>query len=180
MYSLIKETINNDSFYWFFALLGSGLFAIQLGINLIGFGSKSPSSSLQFKWMSKQALTSFLMMFGWTALTCRKEFDLEQAWVIAISCMSGLVAFLATALIFKIVKSLSHDGAVFNVDDAINKEAVVYQRIPKDGKGKISINLNDITRKIDAYSHNNEEVPSFTEVTVVKKSRVNVVVVKQI
>lgn len=182
----LKELINNDSFYWFCALVGTGMFALQFTLNLIGLGETLDGTesgwgqALQFKWISKQALTGFLMMFGWTALTCRKEFGMEGPWVIAVAFLAGLLAFLATALIFKIAKSLNSSGSVFKIEDAIGKEAVVYQRISIGGVGKISICMNDFTREIDAIEHKQEAVESFTRVYVLKKADPNTVVVKKI
>ena len=59
----------------------------------------------------------------------------------------------------------------------IGKEAMVYQRIPKGGVGKITLSLNDLTYEIDAISHQNEELSSFIQVQVLKKSDEKTVVV---
>lgn len=183
----IQELINNDTFYWFCALVGSGMFAIQFVLNFVGLGGDSHDmteggwgQALELKWISKQALTGFLMMFGWTALTCRKEFDMHGPWVIVVALLVGLLAFIATGLIFRIAQSLTSTGTVFNIEAAIGKEAVVYQRIPKGGVGKISISIDDITREIDAMEHQHNTVDSFARVQVLSKADSNTVVVKKI
>ncbi len=80
----------------------------------------------------------------------------------------------------QIAKSLNSSGSVFKIEDAIGKEAVVYQRISIGGVGKISICMNDFTREIDAIEHKQEAVESFTRVYVLKKADPNTVVVKKI
>ena len=92
------------------------------------------------------------MMFGWTSLTCKKEFHLSPFWTVLFGFLAGLVALLASALIFRAAKKLCSPGTVFDLEDAIGKEALVYQRIPKGGVGKISLCLHDLTYEVDAVS----------------------------
>ena len=66
---------------------------------------------------------------------------------------------------------------VFRIEDAIGKQATVYQRIPKGGAGKISLSLNNLTYELDAISDHSEELSSFTQVHVLKKADEKTVVV---
>src|SRR5688572_12333178 len=96
------------SFYWFCALTGTAMFVIQFCLNLMGlseyegFDEEGIAESGNFKWLSRQALTGFLMMFGWSALTCQKEFNMESAPTIWIAILSGMVTILATGFIFRV------------------------------------------------------------------------------
>jgi hypothetical protein len=117
------------------------------------------------------------MMFGWVGLTCKHEFGLSILATSLIAFLGGLIAIFATALIFKSAKKLRSSGSVFRIEDAVGKQAVVYQRIPKGGVGKISLSLNEMTYEIDAMSHQNEELPSFISVQVLKKSDDKTVIV---
>lgn len=172
----MNDLIRKDSLFWFFALLGSGLFVIQLLLSF--FSAESDDTSEfdgNFKWLSKQALTGFLMMFGWAGLTCRKEFGLSNLVSTLIAFASGGVALFCTALIFQGAKKLKSTGTIFNIEDAIGKEATVYQSIPKDGVGKITVSLHNFTHEIDAISH--QDLPSFTSVQIIKKADEKTVVV---
>jgi membrane protein implicated in regulation of membrane protease activity len=175
-YSAFNALIRQDPIFWFCALSGSFLFVIQF---LMSFLGDSPDGiddgggeidSGKLKWLSKQATTGFLMMFGWVGLTCRKEFDLPHFATILIAFAAGCFAIFATALIFNGAKKLRSAGTVFRIEDVIGKEATVYQRIAKGGIGKISLSLHDITYEVDAMSHLDEEIASFTQVHVIKKS----------
>jgi len=174
------QLLEKDSLFWICALAGSALFVIQFLLNLFGGDMHDDDSadfdSGHFKWLSKQAITGFLMMFGWIGLTCKKEFDCSLALSIIIALAGGLLSFFITGLLFRAAKRLRSPGAVFCIEDAIGKKATVYQRIPVNGTGKISISLHNLTYEIDAIS-NCGEIPSFTQVQIIKKTDDNTVIV---
>lgn len=177
----------SNSFYWFCALTGSGMFLIQFCLNLIGFGDQEHiigdegiADAGSFKWLSRQAITGFLMMFGWSGLTCQKEFQLESLPTMVIALLSGAVAVFASGFIFKIARKLHSSGTVFKIEDTIGQEAVVYQRIPRDGIGTISVCIEEFVREVDACSHNHLEVPAFARVKIIKKANDKTVVVEVI
>jgi membrane protein implicated in regulation of membrane protease activity len=185
-----NELVKSGSFFWFCALSGTGMLIIQFVINIFGgtgqdnidVGETSDAGNdsadvRKFKWLSMQALTGFLTMFGWTAITCQSEFDLQIVPTIGISVASGVLAALIIRSIFKYAKKLQSTGSSYNLEDAIGKEAYVYQTIPKNGVGKISISLQQFTHEIDAVSHNSEELSSFTHVKIIEKKDDNTVVV---
>lgn len=178
-----NELIKSDTIFWFCALLGSGSFVIQLISNFFGmadqddFNNDYANDAKHFKWLSIQAITGFLMMFGWTAITCQKEFGLDDGFTIIISFFAGLLAIFMISSIFKVAKRLQSTGNVYNLHDTVGKEALVYQRIPKEGVGKISISLQHLTHEIDAVSNSQEEIASFTRVQIVQKKDNQTVIV---
>ncbi len=169
---MTSDSFPKDSIYWFCALAGSGLFAIQFILSLFGAIAEDLEDSGEmdgkFKFLSKQALTGFLMMFGWIGLTCQKEFALSGFHTIWISASFGIVAMLVTALLFHGAKKLRSSGTVFRIEDAVGLEAIIYQRIPKDGVGKITVSMNQFTHEIDAIAY--EDLPSFINVRIIKKA----------
>jgi len=66
--------VSHDTLFWFAALSGSGMLVIQFALNFLGItDSEGAGHGIDFdarevKWLSKQALTGFLMMFGWIGL----------------------------------------------------------------------------------------------------------------
>lgn len=173
--------LNRDSLYWFCALVGTGLFIIQLGFSFAGFdGDEAISDALNVKWMSRQAVTGFLMMFGWTALTCMHEFGLSTLHVMLISLMMGGLAIFVVGTIFKFAKKLQSSGSVFNIHDIVGKKAFTYQKIPLNGVGKISISINDMTHEIDAMSQNKNEIPAFTHIKIINVLDTNTVIIEKI
>lgn len=177
----LNDLIKEDSIFWVCAFLGSGLFLIQLILSFLGTESEDEidqeSKEFDFKWLSKQALTGFLMMFGWVGLTCRKEFDLSGFSSITISLLGGFLTLLLTGLIFKGAKKLRSTGTVFNIEETIGKKAMIYQQIPRNGTGKVLISFHQLTYEIDAISDESEDLPSFTSVQIIKKVDEKTVVV---
>lgn len=165
--------------FWFCALAGTGMLVLQIVMSLIGTDHDSQENSTiedgKFKWMTKQASTGFLMMFGWIGLACSEQlsFSLFLSFLLALG--AGLIASFLASFIFHLAKKAHSTGTVFNLDDAIGKEAVVYHRIPKYGIGKITVSLQNFTHEIDAYSE--EEIPSFTTIQITKKMDDRTVVV---
>ena len=103
--------------------------------------------------------------------------DSKTTTTIGISLAAGIFAALIIRSIFKLAKRLRSSGSIYRIEDAIGKEAYVYQRIPKGGVGKISISLQHFTHEIDAISHHSEELPSFMRVKIIEKKDDNTVVV---
>lgn len=190
-----NELIKSGSIFWFCALSGSGMFLIQFIINIFGvsdhdsFDTSDVTSdniddsgrdfadAKKFKWLSMQTITGFLMMFGWAAITCQSEFGLQNTITIVISLAAGIFAAIIIRSIFNLAKRLRSSGSIYRIEDAIGKEAYVYQRIPKGGVGKISMTLQYFTHEIDAISHHTEELPSFIRVKIIEKSDDNTVIV---
>ena len=172
--AFLQTTLSKDTFYWFCALAGSGMFIIQFLLTLFGIGDDGADDhghfdAQNFKWLTKQTATGFLMFFGWVGLTCKKELMMSNTVSAVCAVTGGMIAVMVTAFIFKMAKKLRSSGAVFRIEDAIGKDAFVYQRIPKNGLGKISIALNNHTHEIDAMAMTHEEISSFTQVQIVKK-----------
>jgi hypothetical protein len=193
MFHYITELIKSDSIFWICALVGSGIFFIQFLVNIFGiadhdsldangalsndqYGSDAVDGR-QFKWLSIQTITGFLMMFGWTALTCQKQFNLSNSTTIGIALFAGTFTAIVMRFILKLVKKLRSSGNIYRIEDAIGKEAYVYHRIPKGGVGKISLSLQNLTHEIDAISFHAEDLPSFSRVKIIEKQDDKTVIV---
>ena len=177
-----KLMFDSSPVFWFCSIIGTTLFAVQFFLSLLGSADDFDSFSdvSNFKWLSKQALTGFLMMFGWTGVTCKEEFALSNSLAVPLSLAAGLLTLFLTAYLFNTAKKLQSPGSIFNLDDAVGKEASVYQRIPNGGVGKITIALNQQTFEIDAASFDRKEISSFARVQVIKKLDDNTVVVVEV
>jgi len=168
---MLYEILAKDTIYRFAAYIGSGLFVIQFLSSILG-GMTEDYDNInevdgQFKLLSKQAITGFMMLFGWTGLTCLLEFNLSGFHTVLIASLSGLLTMLLTAIVFRSARKLHSSGTVFRIEDTIGLEAVVYQRILKEQAGKVTVSVKQFTHEIDAIS--DEDLPSFTNVRILKK-----------
>ncbi|HLB52239.1 MAG TPA: hypothetical protein VJK48_00835 [Chlamydiales bacterium] len=171
---MILQVLGSDPVFWFCALSGTGLFVIQLAFSIFGGGElggeeSSGGDAGQFKWLSKQAVTGFLMMFGWIGLTCKKETDFSLGIAVALALIGGCFSIFLIGTLFRFAEKLKSPGTVFRIEEAVGKEAVVYHRIPQMGSGKITLSLHNFSYEIDAVSEHSKEIPSFARVQVVKK-----------
>lgn len=181
------ELVRSGSLFWFCALAGSGMFLIQFIINLFGMGNQDSFDSGEmgqeaadvraFKWLSMQTITGFLMVFGWAAVTCQYQFGFSGPVTVIVALCSGIIAALIVRSLFKLAGKLRSSGTVYQIEDAIGKEAYVYQNIPKGGKGKVSLSIKNFTHEIDAISKHYEDLPSFMRVKIIEKSDDNTVIV---
>lgn len=189
-----NELIKSGSAFWFCALLGTGMFFIQFFINIFGRAdhegldaddltdvdtgdSHDPADARKFKWLSMQAITGFLMMFGWTGITAQLEFGLTIIPTLGISLAAGVFSAFMIRAIFKLAKKLQSPGTAYRIEDAIGKEGYVYQAIPKNGVGKVSLSMQNFTHEIHAVSHDSEELASFTRVKIIEIKDKHTVVV---
>lgn len=166
---MYRAVFEQDPFFWFCALIGSGFFIIQILLSFFGSGESEEFESAKFKWLSKQGVTGFLMMFGWTALACKYELKLSELMTYIAAFSVGCMTLLITIFIFRGAKRLHSPGTLFNLDQTIGQEAIVYQQIPLDGKGTITVSIEGIARDIDAMTFDREEIASFSSVQIVKK-----------
>jgi hypothetical protein len=181
----ISKILSQDTLFWYATIIGSLSFVIQALLTLFGGSHDIEDHSIeadfsQLKLLSKQAITGFLMIFGLSGLACRKEFGLDIVPSIFLSILAGAVAVYLNALIFKGAKSLRSRGSVFKIEETIGKRATIYQKIPKNGVGKITISLNDLTHEIDAMSYEAKDLESFSSVEIIKKVDEKTVVVAPI
>lgn len=170
-------SLKSVDFFRSCALAGTGLLILQLVMSLIGTDTDHESD--KFKWLFRQALTGFVMMFGWVGLTCDQQFNFSIYITLLLATAAGIVAAVITSLIFRLAKKAHSPGTVFKIEDAVGKEGSVYQRIPSKGSGagKISISIHGFTHEIDAISFHGEEIASFTQVQVIKQADEKTVVV---
>ena len=160
------EYFENEPLFGACALVGTALFVIQLGLNFLGALDEDEGTGY-FKWISKQAVVGFLMMFGWVALTCKIEWEFGSPVAGVIGVFAGIITMLVVGSIFKAARKLKSTGTVFRIEEAVGKTGVVYTQIPKGGMGKITLSIQEMTYEIDAVSLG-EELVSFTSVQVIK------------
>lgn len=182
LYNEILASFADNTIFLFCAYAGLGIWIIQFLLSLAGTGEtdfegEELGDDRNFKWFSFKAIAGFLMMFGLTALTCLRDFNLNIEISTFIAFIVGLFAIYILNLIYKLSKRMHSSGSVFQINDLVGKEAYVYQRISADGVGKISLSHHDLTHEIEAVSDLKQEIASFTRVRILRILDGNVVAV---
>ena len=187
--------------YWTCAVLGTLFFVIRIVLVLIvgmdhdfavhasGFDGHGGAPDHQgdfhhadaaFKLISINTVTAFIAMFGWVGLIGVKELSLGGLLSFLLAWCAGFFTMALTAYLFKTALSLAAEGDTFQVENAVGKVAEVYQRIPGRGRGRIQVTVDGMLRELDAATDQDEELASFTKVTVEKVIDSRTVLVRKI
>lgn len=175
------------------ALIGSLFFILKVLLLLFGAGSHlfhldlgdshdhhiDHDSDSAFKSISITSLFGFLMMFGWVGLAAYVQHSQPLGFSLILATLSGVLLSIISTLLITGSAKFINPGTVFNVHDAIGKRGTVYQTIPAHGQGRITVTIDDISREIDAISHDHIPLPSFTSILVIAVINSELVSVKK-
>lgn len=145
------------------ALISTGAFVIKLALLLIGadhgpdFAADADipdhGTTPAFKLLSVQAMTGFLMGFGWGGFAALKgsAFPLLPSIGIGIGC--GLVMMWILAMVLRAMTQLESSGNI-NTDDVIGREGIVDVTVPAEraGSGRIKVVIDDRQRSYPALT----------------------------
>lgn len=180
---MLETADNLEIGFWMCAVAGTLLFALKALMSIMGgmehgldVESGHPNlahegiegSDAAFKLFSINSLTGFFMMFGWTGLSCYKQFGMGAFASFACATAIGVFTMYVTGLLFKGASMLVSQGSQFSVEKAIGKVGTVYQRIPANGRGRIQMNIEGATHEIDAVSESKCDIESHKNIKVVR------------
>lgn len=116
---------------------------------------------------SVSSVTAGMAFFGLAGLACR-SYGLSVHVQLGVSGFCGFIALYSVYYMMRSLSSFNKNGAV-RVGAALNAEGSVYLTIPKkrEGKGKISIVVQERTMEYEAVSDSEEPLKSGTPIVVV-------------
>ncbi len=135
-------------------------------------------SDMGFKFLSLHGITSFLMMFGLVGLALYKESQSGLLFSMLGASLAGLVSVWIIGKLFLLTMKLKSSGTI-TIDSTVGAQGKVYLRIPKNGTGRVLINVRNSLREYDAATNDDEELKTDTPVRVVWVDG-NVLVVERI
>jgi hypothetical protein len=174
-----------EAVFWFCALAGTAVFVLRVVLMVVGVSEMDGTDSFDsthvghahhgshsdalFEIISINSVTAFFMMFGWIGLTCYAQFSLGATPSIMIALLVGILCMYITTYLFRWARKFTSPGGTFNIKNTVGQNAKVYQRIPADGRGRITIDMPDsMTHEIDAIAEDGKEIDSFKSVKVVR------------
>ncbi len=156
-----------DGAPWFAvpALVGTGFFVLRTLMMLVsgdiglhaedgaGFDLDHGDTEGSFRILSVQAISAFMMGFGWGGLGAYRGTGLPLfvSGAIGIACGSGMMWILAWLL--RWISRMQTTGTV-DISSALLNEGVVYARIPPSGSGQgvVKVVVDDRLRYYNARS----------------------------
>jgi membrane protein implicated in regulation of membrane protease activity len=113
-----------------------------------------------------RAIAAAIAFFGLGGLIAA-YYDMPRSAQLATATLSGFAALYLVATMMKMLYRLKADGGV-KIQQAIGRTGTVYLRVPgqKTGPGKVTLNLQNRTVELEAFTAANE-LPTGTPIRVV-------------
>ncbi len=186
------EALFTEPAVWFGvpAVLGSAVFVLRLALMLIagdggggggfdaaldvdldlevGDGGDHLDPGQSFEILSVQAISAFLMGFGWAGLGGLNGAGWGMSPSIGAGLAGGIVMTWILAALLRTMYSLESSGNV-SITTALNSEGEVYTSIPErhTGRGQVRVVLDGRQRIYNAVSEG-EAIPTSSRVVVVR------------
>jgi membrane protein implicated in regulation of membrane protease activity len=183
-----------------FAVIGSGLFVIQLVMMLLGGGegdgdaasaadaphpdamdggATHADSDVAFKVFTVQGTVAFFMMLGWVGLAAGRTFGLGPAVAVGLGLVAGVAANLMMAKVFQWFKNMQSSGTI-DLGTAVGQEGELYLTIKGDQPGKVQVTVQQHLKIFDAVSEGGADLPTGTRVRVVRVVGGSTMVVRKV
>jgi hypothetical protein len=165
------------------ALIGTGFFLVRLvlmlglgdGLDLhaddgAGFDLDHGDSGAAFKILSLQAISAFLMGFGWGGIGAYRGWGMPVVLSVPVGFAFGGVMMWILAKLLRWISRMQSSGTV-DISSSLLQEGTVYAAIPARGSGKgvVRVVVDDRLRYYNAVS-DGDEIDSRTKVLITEVS----------
>ncbi len=117
-------------------------------------GSDAPDPGAQhahgLHWFTFRGIVAFLCIGSWTAIATLDS-GLHPGWSATIALLTGALAMFLVAWLMKKALKLQQSGNL-DMRNAIGQVGEVYLTIPADGKGKVTVIVQERLMDFDAVS----------------------------
>jgi hypothetical protein len=171
------------------ALIGSAFFVIRVVLLLVaGHGDLHADSGSDFdldhgdsgdafKVLSIQAVSAFLMGFGWAGLGAYRGWGLPSLLSLPVALAGGTAMMWLLARMFRFIMGMQVSGNV-STAWALEEEGTAYTRIPagRSGKGQVRVVINERLRYLHAVT-DGDAIETATRVRITEVNEDNSVTV---
>jgi len=131
-----------------------------------GVEAHHADSDVGFKFLSLHSITSFMMMFGLVGLALYRQSQMGIFISMLGAIASGIASVWIISKLFMLTVKLKSSGTI-SIDSTVGTQGKVYLTIPKDGSGRVLINVRSSLREYDAISQEGESLATGTPIRVV-------------
>lgn len=181
----MSEILNLYNIFMYTAILSTVLYIIKMLLFLLTGGDVEVESNFDtiaetdtsFSFVSFQSILAFLMGFGWSGLACAVQFNTSYKAALLVGIIVGLAfMFLSAYLMFSIKKL--NKKITLDYTTLTDKEGKAYINIPAKKEGQIEINFNNRLSILEAVNDDNEDIPAFSAIKVVRVQNNKIYVTK--
>jgi len=158
------------------ALVGGILFVLYFFLLMIGgiatdvfdglFGiDVDMGADASFKALTFQGIMAFMMFFGLAGLYVTKS-DGGPTLSVLAGAIAGGISMYSTGKLFELFVTLQQDGTT-ELSETIGSKGQTYLRIPGDGVGQVTVEVNGAQRTYNAKSHDDAEIATGDFIEVV-------------
>lgn len=159
---------------------------VQLILLSFGFGFDADvdfdgdAGDFDVGFVSLRTLTAFFFAFGWTGVIM-KEADQSTPAAVGVAVAVGFAMFFSVGLLWRQFMKLQSTGSV-DYANAIGGSGSVYLPIGanRSRPGKVEVMVQGRLKVIDAYTEQDEDIPSKTRVRVVDQIDSSTLLVERI
>jgi len=193
MSKLFSDYNGVEIFFLVCAIVGTLFVILKFAMQLLGFDHDGSSdvdlgghdidanhadSDAGFKFLSLHGITSFLMLFGLVGLAFYRQSGAGLFVSMIGASAAGLVSVWIIGRLFVLSKKLKSSGTI-QIDNAVGAQGKVYMKIPRNGTGRVLINIRNSLREYDATTNEGIDIDTGTPIRVIWVDG-NVLVVERI
>lgn len=182
-----------EIFFLLCAIVGTLFVILKFAMQLIGFDHDASSdvdlgghgidahhtdSDAGFKFLSLHSITSFLMMFGLVGLAFYRQSRAGIFGSMIGASAAGVASVWIIGRLFILGKKLKSSGTI-QIENTVGAQGKVYMKIPKNGTGRVLINIRNSLREYDATTNEDVDIDTGTPIRVIWVDG-NVLVVERI
>jgi hypothetical protein len=178
--------------YLLAAVVGGTVLVCQFVLTVLGFGVESievdgpdvdhPGDAHHGHWLfgvlSFRTVTAFTAFFGLGGLAANAN-ELGEIQTLGLALLAGSGAFYGVAWLMRQLTRLDDEGTV-SPEDAIDRTATVYLRIPPGGQGKVLVTVGQQVLELSARSSVDRELRNGETVRITKLLGTDVVEVQPV
>lgn len=164
--------------YIYCIIVGGVFFLVRLSLTFLGMGDHHdidhagdvdghdhPTPDADFKLLSIQGFTAFLLIFGTFGLAAARSSHLSTLQSCTIGVLSGLAMVWLVNKLFHLFSKMQHAGNI-DLKNAIGQVGSVYLTITSLTPGKVTVLVQGRLMTLDATT-NADSIPTGTQVRVV-------------
>lgn len=175
--------MNFENVFYYIAVASTVVYIIMSILSLIGLDHDveihhdvDTDTGGDFQVFTVKNTIAFFVGFSWGGLSALNDFGFSNGVAIFLGLICGVVLVMLHAVIMYLVSRLQKKQ-VPSLKSAVGQLGIVYLKIPNNGRGKVTVDVNGTSKTLDAISKSGD-IPTGERIQVLELSGDHLVVQK--